>query len=505
MIVSNNELSMGGLFILNSLLETYDETEVLMKKIRYHVNDDGVVGPCSAQEEESCPFKGEHFDTPHEARMYYEAKRSGESFGVLQKPKLVKLHDVVDLELLKEMLEDGYVYSNGHEDDDTLRILNYGPKTQYEGKWNDVTKLARGLIVQTSSDEFNDALVVQRPWKKFFTLQQLDSEWHIGDEENVNAGDIKIDELDFNAPAEVTEKLDGSLGILYRDPKGELAFSTRGSFHSDQAKDFTRFMRSDDDLYGAAERLMRENPDTTFLYELVGPDNQIVLQYEETDAILLGGVDKESGRSFSPADYTSWSEAGLNSAEVMPLSTLKEALEFPDREGKEGLVVRFLSEEPSQQHQIKIKQEDYLQLHRIATHMSVSGMRQNIRESEADFSTIKSLADEDITSLSKINEQLSLLEEKGLEWQREAMEERYKEVLVPAAKNFLRAYEEVGKIDADRLKGRDAIKNFVLNFRGPRQDRAMYIELFKARMSGENPSPTYVQRYLTTVGREIKG
>ena len=41
--------------------------------------------------------------------------------------------------------------------------------------------------------------------------------------------------IESDAPVEVTDKMDGSLGILYRRPDGVCAIATRGSFASDQA------------------------------------------------------------------------------------------------------------------------------------------------------------------------------------------------------------------------------------------------------------------------------
>lgn len=60
--------------------------------IRYHVNNEGNAGICSAKKEK-CPFGGEtgtegHFDTLSEARAYYESKsKNKQTYNTLKQPK----------------------------------------------------------------------------------------------------------------------------------------------------------------------------------------------------------------------------------------------------------------------------------------------------------------------------------------------------------------------------------------------------------------------------------
>ena len=91
--------------------------------------------------------------------------------------------------LLDEMLTERFVKVQQHPDAD-LRILNYTQRTQFERVWNPVTLACRGLVVTA------DGLVVARPFAKFFNLAE-----HPG---------IALPD----GAVEVTEKLDGSVGIL---------------------------------------------------------------------------------------------------------------------------------------------------------------------------------------------------------------------------------------------------------------------------------------------------
>jgi RNA ligase len=106
--------------------------------------------------------------------------------------------DLFDPKLLTEMLEGGFVRAGVHP---TLpmTILNYTEKAQYERVWNPVTLTCRGLIVNHTTKD-----VVARPFRKFF-----------------NYGEPAADGLDTSGPVCVTDKMDGSLGILSDGQPGD--------------------------------------------------------------------------------------------------------------------------------------------------------------------------------------------------------------------------------------------------------------------------------------------
>lgn len=77
-------------------------------------------------------------------------------------------------------------------DNADLLIFNYTEKAQFEGRWNFFERVSRGLIVNRNTGE-----IVARPFDKFHN-------WLEGNRKS--EGRI----------LSITEKLDGSLGILYR-------------------------------------------------------------------------------------------------------------------------------------------------------------------------------------------------------------------------------------------------------------------------------------------------
>jgi RNA ligase len=260
----------------------------------------------------------------------------------------VNLADLFPLVQLEEALEQRYVRRQAHPDL-PLSILNYTERCAYDAAWTPVTRQCRGLIYETGT-----LRVVARPFLKFF-----------------NYGEPNAPELDLDAPAVVTDKMDGSLGILYptRPPldsahgtiPAEYGIATRGSFASEQAVHATELLR---------ERYLNWSPDPglTYLFEIVYPENRIVLDYGATDDLfLLTVLETETGRDVSH-DEATWSDLSRSAwpgprTETHDFATLAGALAAEPRPNREGLVVYL----PDLDERVKIKQTDYVALHRILT------------------------------------------------------------------------------------------------------------------------------------------
>jgi len=230
----------------------------------------------------------------------------------------------INIAELASMGEQGYVRKTVHPDG-RLELFNYTDKCTYEGVWNETTRQCRGLILDLAG------AVVALPFAKFF-----------------NWGEGHAPELDLDAPVTVTDKLDGSLGILYQAHPREWAIATRGSFTSDQAIHATEVLRARYAHWGPPEG-------TTCLFEIIYPENRIVVDYGDTDdLIFLGARDIATGSDVEidwPGPATTFH----------PYATLRLALEAEPRAGQEGLVVFF----PDSGKRVKIKQDDYVAIHRL--------------------------------------------------------------------------------------------------------------------------------------------
>lgn len=259
---------------------------------------------------------------------------------------MTTLGELLDLDELRKMIDEKYVRTQVHPVL-PLTIYNYTEHAQYDRVWNDVTRLCRGLIVRGGTE------VVARPFSKFF-----------------NHGEPGAAALDLDAPAHISDKMDGSLGILY--PLGDatptfnhrrFSVATRGSFMSEQAQHAARLLAEKYPDYWPQDGI-------TTLVEIVYPQNRIVLDYEDQDDLyLLGGVDIATGTIFAPDLMPNWTGPVT---EVISAPSLREALLLPPRENREGIVVRVGLD------MVKLKQADYVALHRILTTTSARNIWEHL-------------------------------------------------------------------------------------------------------------------------------
>lgn len=255
----------------------------------------------------------------------------------------MNLFDLFSQAEYEDMLDDRYIRVNQHPTR-PLRIINYTESAQYDNEWNNVTKQCRGLIVDANNN------VIARPFDKFLNYGQ-------------NQADILL--LDYEV--QVTDKMDGSLGIIYHlRGEGYWEAATRGSFNSDQADFANDLLR--ERFYGKLD------PTWTYLVEIIYPGNRIVLDYgDQKDLVLLGARNIKTGAVRLPNEVTEW--VGPRT-QTFSYKTLREALAAPQRPNAEGFVVYF----PELDHRIKIKQDDYIALHKIVTGLTKRRIWESMKE-----------------------------------------------------------------------------------------------------------------------------
>lgn len=251
----------------------------------------------------------------------------------------MKLNQLINPDLMRRMIEGGFIRTQDHPSL-PLRLFNYTEKAQFSRMWNTATLACRGLIVNVETQE-----IVARPFPKFFNWGETPPKG-------------RRFKMEMDERVIVTDKVDGSLGILYASRRREGdTFATRGSFVSQQAMHATKLWR---------ERYQNEvqdrmDPALTYLFEIVYPENRIVVNYGAMDdVVLLGAVHKDTGRILGPEMFPAWPGRRVV---VMPHTTLASAVAAKPRPGKEGMVVRSLNDGLM----LKIKQEDYVSLHRVVT------------------------------------------------------------------------------------------------------------------------------------------
>ena len=254
------------------------------------------------------------------------------------------------LEKLNKYYEDGLLYKQVHPTL-PLTIWNYTEKVQYENLWDAVTLMCRGLVTDDTGD------IVATPFQKFF---------------NIEEGKFEPTE-NF----EVFEKMDGSLGIVFWY-RGQWVVATRGSFTSDQA-------------IKAREILRKYNTNImfrhlTFCFEIIYPENRIVLDYGNDEKLVLLGTFDKNGKEI---DVEIWREYGFDVVKkydgIKDYKQLKEMV----KNDQEGFVVKF-----SNGDRVKVKGIEYLRLHKIMTNVTTTGIWEYLKNGEDVMEILKDVPDE---------------------------------------------------------------------------------------------------------------
>ena len=271
------------------------------------------------------------------------------------------------LRLLNKYYNEGLLYKQVHPTL-PLTIWNYTEDVQYNDKWDDLTLQSRGLV----TNEFGE--VVARPFKKFFNLEE----------------GKHTPTSDF----EVFEKVDGSLGIVFKY-NGEWIIATRGSFTSDQA-------------IKGKEMLSKLNMDkvphnVTYLFEILYKKNRVVVDYGDRESlVLLGVIDTETGVEVSrhTLEYFA-NEIGSDISKsydgIKDYSVLKSMVE----DNEEGFIVRF-----SNGDRMKIKGVEYLRLHKIMVNVSTTAIWELLSGGGKIDDLIKDVPDEFYKKIKSYEQEL---------------------------------------------------------------------------------------------------
>jgi T4 RnlA family RNA ligase len=272
------------------------------------------------------------------------------------------LKDILNYDLFKRMLDEGYLRSQVHPKYSELAIFNYTEAAQFDRVWNDATNKCRGLILKLANGVLDEnAEVVARPFNKFHNLNT----------------EYAPETMEANLPNEaplVTTKLDGSMGVVYFYD-GAWCVATRGSFDSDQARWASAW-------YEQHQRSRRHDAswpaDVTPVCEVIYAANRIVVDYDFEGLVVLSIIDNETGAELSRADVEQWAQ--LNGLPVVPKfdKTLAECA-AENTANEEGYVLSY-----SNGVKVKVKFEEYVRLHRILTGLNPKTVWEMLSQGQSD-------------------------------------------------------------------------------------------------------------------------
>ncbi|MFJ7775809.1 AAA family ATPase [Streptomyces yangpuensis] len=255
------------------------------------------------------------------------------------------LHDLVPAQALADSIDAGYVTRKAHPEL-PLSIYTYTRTAQYERVWNEVTTRCRGLVADDET-----GAIVALPLPKFFNVGEHES------------GQPYAPALP-DEPFEVYDKVDGSLAIVFHYA-GRWRVASKGSFISAQAVWAQRR------LDGADTAAL--HPGTTYLAEILYPQNRIVVDYgDRRDLVLLAAFGPDGTEVPLAEAAPHWEGIGsvVTVWPAMPLGELLALAESNTLPGgsaasgmdAEGFVLRFASGVRA-----KAKLSEYVRLHKVLT------------------------------------------------------------------------------------------------------------------------------------------
>mmetsp|Transcript_10376 Transcript_10376/g.24919 ORF Transcript_10376/g.24919 Transcript_10376/m.24919 type:complete len:448 (-) Transcript_10376:529-1872(-) len=262
-----------------------------------------------------------------------------------------------------------------------LTLYNYGQTNT----WGIFECLARGLVLDVPNRQ-----VIATPFPKFF-----------------NYGEITKNVLPTTTCRfEASEKVDGSLGIAYHfDDEWHIA--TRGSFQSTQAEWATKWFR-----LHVSPRLLDDYRGSTLLFEIIYPENRIVINYDYSGLVLLGAY-HANGKEYVRSELKQLAvQADVGLVKICQFNAVADVVESATTlpGDKEGWVLRYETG-----YRMKIKGDEYCKLHRslsMCTPVNVWAKMKN-NEDLKDFE--ESLPEEFAEDIRNIKQALGHLLEERLE------------------------------------------------------------------------------------------
>lgn len=265
------------------------------------------------------------------------------------------MNEIKNMTQLQALVRDGFADWRSLGDvyakyKDGLVLFNYSPEAQFAGRWNYFELVSRGLILDAETGD-----IVARPFNKFF---------------NWGEGGRMTDAPLVN----VTEKMDGSLGIAYMW-RGKWHVATRGSFDSDQAQWATEWLRTKVKGISATK--------VTLLFEIIYPENRIVVDYgDRAELVLLAARDLAAGQYAKRETLASigeiWDISVVPTYQASKPDDLVALCATLDA-NQEGYVAEFADGQ-----RFKFKGEQYKALHRLISGLSFKNTLEAVANGKVD-------------------------------------------------------------------------------------------------------------------------
>lgn len=294
----------------------------------------------------------------------------------------------VDVKKYHQLKAEGLVYIRRHPQY-PIFLLNYTPRTQFRNKWSKELILARGLVIG------EDGKILARPLPKFFNHYEI-SEW----------SQFPHQEEDCY---ELYEKMDGSLAIMFHYENHRI-FCTRGSFVSEQAVKAQQ-------IFTAKYKHVKMNKECTYCFEVIYPQNKIVVVYEDIEDLFLISITHTTSGKEIAID-----SAGFKTVERIQTQGISFAqwLEY-DLPNKEGYVMKFKNG-LNNPLRVKIKFDTYVKKHKGKS-VSTKAIKRSMKKMESI--NLDNIPDECFEEVKEIKSQM----ENEFECKKRKIESEYETII----------------------------------------------------------------------------
>ena len=237
----------------------------------------------------------------------------------------------------------------------SMVLIRYGLHEMGRGMWEDKNsplREARSLVFDVMTEE-----LVLTPFRKFFNLNEVEE----NSIENIEKEIIECKRF------EVSEKMDGSMqSYRYYNGRiigsGSMALDPRNSFRLEEGYQL---------LTDNYKKMIKSMPTVTFIFEYISEKDKHVVPYDyskKKGLYLIGARSVIDGEEYSYNVIKDISSCyGIPCCKTYQYNTLSEVLEHLNKmtvKDGEGFVLNIDG------HKIKLKCEDYLQLHRLDDKLS---------------------------------------------------------------------------------------------------------------------------------------
>ena len=264
-----------------------------------------------------------------------------------------------------------------------LAIFNYDINADF---FDPIVKEARGIIIN-----INTLDVVCWPFTKFG-----------------NSHEPYADEIDWDS-ALGYEKIDGSIIKYWFDHNKDMwRWSTNSCIDASDAKtmsgeSFLDLIKKTDeyDIYYASQYLSKY---FTYIFELVGPDNQVVVKYDKPKLFHIGTRNNTTGKELN-------AYIGIDQPAVLKFDSLEDTLkyiknmnknDYPEHEGFVVVDKNF--------HRIKVKTPEYLLYHHMVNNgiMTKEKVFEIVNSDDVNIEEfVKSLSDKNLKLFRYYLEQIT--------------------------------------------------------------------------------------------------